>query len=99
MSTLQDLLETCGSHLFVDQGSDGQAIEAVSERLPDANVVSALAFVIKSVDSIDGSALVVSSEEEEVLWILDLQQTFNIRWVWTLNGRDMGASCSDEWQA
>ena len=31
-----------------------------------------LTLIIESVDTVDAGALVVASEEEEVLWILDL---------------------------
>lgn len=33
---------------------------------------SCLTFVVKSIHSIDGRALVISSEQEEVFWVFDL---------------------------
>ena len=45
-----------------------------------------LTFIIKSVDSVDGSTLVVSSQQEEVLRILDLvsqQQTDGLQTLFT----------------
>jgi hypothetical protein len=61
-----------GENLLIDDGSNGQAVEAVGKRLPQLNVVSALALVIEAIDSVDGSTLVVATEDEEVLGVLDL---------------------------
>ena len=58
--------------LFVDDGGNGEAIEAVGKGLPQLDVVPPLAFVVESVDAVDGRALVVSAQDEEVLGILDL---------------------------
>ena len=61
-----------GEDLLVDDGSDGQAVEAISESLPKLDVVSSLALIVETVDAVDGSALVVTAENEEVLGVLDL---------------------------
>jgi hypothetical protein len=61
-----------GEDLLVDNGSDGQAVEAIRERLPQLDVVAALAFVVEAIDTVDRGALVVASEDEEVLGVLDL---------------------------
>jgi hypothetical protein len=58
--------------LLVNDGSNWEAVEAVSKSLPQLNIVPSFALVIESINSIDGSALVISSEEEKVLWVLDL---------------------------
>lgn len=58
--------------LFVDDCSDWQAVEAIGKCLPQLDVVTALAFVVETVDTIDGSTLVVTSEDKEVFGILDL---------------------------
>jgi hypothetical protein len=58
--------------LLVDDGSNWQAIEAVGKRLPKLDIVSTLAFVVEAIDAVDGCALVVAAEHEEVLGILDL---------------------------
>jgi len=58
--------------LLVHDGSHGQAVEAVCESLPQLDVVSPLAFVVEAVDPVDGRALVVPTEQEEVLGVLDL---------------------------
>ncbi len=61
-----------GEDLIVDDGCDGQAVEAVRKCLPQLDVVSALALVVEAVDAVDARALVVTSEYEEVLGVLDL---------------------------
>lgn len=61
-----------GEYLFVDDGSDGEAVETVCERLPELDVVSSLTFVVETVDPIDRGTLVVATEDEEVFGILDL---------------------------
>jgi hypothetical protein len=61
-----------GEDLLVDDSSDGQAVEAVRKCLPKLDVVAALAFVIEAIDTVDGGALMVASENEEVLRVLDL---------------------------
>lgn len=61
-----------GEDLLVDDGGDGQAVEAVGERLPQLDVVSSFALVVESVDAVDGGALVVTAQDEEVLGVLDL---------------------------
>lgn len=59
-------------NLLVDDGSNWQAVEAVSEGLPQLDVVAALALIVETVNAVDGGALVVATENEEVLWVLDL---------------------------
>ena len=61
-----------GEDLLVDDGSDGQAVEAISESLPKLDVVSSLALIVETVDAVDRGALVVTTENEEVLRVLDL---------------------------
>lgn len=61
-----------GENLLINDGSNGQAVEAVRESLPELDVVATLALVVEAVDAVDGSALVVSAKDKEVLWILDL---------------------------
>ena len=55
----------------VDQRGDRHAVEAILELLPDADGVAALAFVVETIDTVDLTALVVASQEEEVLLELD----------------------------
>lgn len=58
--------------LFINNSSYGQAVETVSEGLPKLDVVSSLALVVEAVYSVDTGALVVASQQEEVLGVLDL---------------------------
>ncbi len=61
-----------GEDLLVDDGSNWKAVEAVSEGLPQLDVVTALALVVKAVDAVDRGALAIASQNEEVLGVLDL---------------------------
>jgi len=61
-----------GEDLLINDGGDGQAVEAVGESLPKLDVIASLALVVETVDTVDGSALVVTTENEEVLGVLDL---------------------------
>jgi hypothetical protein len=73
-----------GKDLLIDDGRNGQAIEAIGECLPKLDVVSSLALVIKSVDAVDGGAFMVSSKNEEVFWVLDLvgqEQADSLEWL------------------
>lgn len=61
-----------GEDLLINDGSDWQAVEAVRERLPQLDVVPTLALVVETVDAVDRGALMVATEDEEVLGVLDL---------------------------
>lgn len=61
-----------GEDLLVNDGGNGQAVEAIGKCLPQLDVVATLALVVKAVDAVDGRALVVTPQDEEVLGILDL---------------------------
>ena len=58
--------------LLVDNGGNGEAVEAVGKRLPQLDVVPTLALVVEAVDTVDGRAFVVAPQDEEVLGVLDL---------------------------
>ena len=58
-------------NFVVDEGGNRHAVEAILELLPDADGVATLAFVVETIDTIDLTALVVASQEEEVLLKLD----------------------------
>lgn len=60
-----------GENFLVNNSCDWQAIEAIGKRLPEFNVISSLALVVKSVDTVDWSTLVIPTKNEEILWILD----------------------------
>lgn len=61
-----------GENLLVDNGGNGKAVEAVGESLPQLNVVATLALVVEAINAVDGGALVVAAQDEEVFGILDL---------------------------
>jgi len=61
-----------GENLLINDGGNGEAVEAVGEGLPQLDVVSSLALVVEAIDTVDGGALVVSTQNEEVLRVLDL---------------------------
>ena len=58
--------------LLVDDSSDREAVEAVGESLPQLDVISTLALIVETVDSVDGGALMVATEDKKVLGVLDL---------------------------
>lgn len=55
--------------LLIDDCSNWQAVEAISERLPEFDVVPSLALVVEAVYPVDGCALVISAKDEEVFRI------------------------------
>ena len=61
-----------GEDLLVDNSGDRKAVEAVGEGLPKLDVVATLALIVETVDTVDGGTLVVSSQNKEVLRVLDL---------------------------
>ena len=61
-----------GEDLLVNDGGDGQAIEAICEGFPQLDVVPSLALIVEAVDAVDRGALVVTSQDEEVLRVFDL---------------------------
>lgn len=58
--------------LLINDSGDGKAVEAISERLPELDVVSALALIIEPIDTVNRGTLVVTAEDEEVLRVFDL---------------------------
>ena len=61
-----------GEDLFINDGGNRKAVEAVGESLPQLDVVSALALIVETVNTVDRGTLVVSTQNEEVLGVLDL---------------------------
>lgn len=66
-------------YLFIYQCCYWQAIEAVCKCFPESNIVTPFAFIIEAINSIDGSAFMIASEQEEVLRILDLQDHIHMK--------------------
>ena len=61
-----------GENLLVDDSGDRQAVEAIRKSLPKLYVVTTLALIVEAIDTVDGGAFVVTSQDEEVLGVLDL---------------------------
>jgi hypothetical protein len=58
--------------LFINQSSHGEAIEGIRKDLPKLDGVSSFALVVKAVNTVDSGTLMISAQNEKVLWILDL---------------------------
>jgi hypothetical protein len=54
-----------------DNSSDGQAVEAVAEHTPDLDGVPALAFIVEAVESVDVGALMVTTQQVELVGEFD----------------------------
>lgn len=65
------------TNLLIYQSSNWQAVEAVCECFPQAYVIPPFALIIEAIDPVDGCALMVASQQEEVLRVLDLQ----VQWI------------------
>lgn len=59
-------------NFLVDDCCNRQAIEAISERLPQLDVIPPLALIVEPIYAVDRRTLVVPTQDEEILWILDL---------------------------
>ena len=58
-------------NFLVDEGGDGEAIEDVAKDAPESDRVSTFALIVETVNAIDLSTLVIASQKEEVLGILN----------------------------
>ncbi len=66
----------------VDESCNRHAVEHILKLFPDADAVAALALVVKPVDSVDLTALVVASQQEEVLlefYLVCEQQNYRLQ--------------------
>jgi hypothetical protein len=64
--------------LVIDQRSDRETVETISESFPEFYIISTFAFVIETVNSVNRSTFVISSQQKEVLRVLNFvseQQT------------------------
>jgi hypothetical protein len=61
-----------GEDLLIDNGGNWKTVEAVGEGLPQLDVISSLALIVETVDTVDRGALVVAAQNEEVLGVFDL---------------------------
>ena len=60
-----------GKDLFINDSCDRQAIETISECFPELDIIPPFAFVVKSIDSVDGGTFMITPEDEKILRILD----------------------------
>jgi len=58
-------------NFFINNSSNRKTVETISESFPELNVIASLALVIETIDSVNRGTLVVSSEKEEVLRVLN----------------------------
>ncbi len=57
--------------LIINHSSARKAVESVAKLFPHFDREASAAFIVKSINSIDTSTFVVSSQEEEIFGILD----------------------------
>lgn len=60
-------------YLVIDDGSHGEAVEAVGEYLPQPDIEPPLALIIEPINPIYLRVLVVTSEEENLVGVADLE--------------------------
>lgn len=58
-------------NLLINNSGNGKAVETIGESFPQLNIVAALALIVETVDAVDGGTLVVTSQDEKVLRVLD----------------------------
>lgn len=57
---------------FVNKCTNWQTVEDIRKDFPEFNRVAAFALIIKAINTINLRALVVASQQEEILGVLDL---------------------------
>ena len=58
--------------LLINDGSHREAVEAICECLPQTNVVTPLALIVKTMNAVNTGTLMIPSQQEEVLRVFDL---------------------------
>jgi len=58
-------------NFFINNCSNRKTVEAISESLPQLDIVATLALIIETIDSVDRCTFVISSQQEEVLGIFN----------------------------
>lgn len=61
-----------GEYLLINDRGDRKTIEAICESLPELDIVPSLTLVVKSINTIDGGALMISTQYEKILGVFDL---------------------------
>ena len=57
-------------NFLINQRSYWQAIEDIAEHAPESDRVAALALIVEAVDAVDLGALVIATQQEEILRVL-----------------------------
>lgn len=71
-------------NFIINDCSHGQTVEALCKMLPKTHTETPFAFIIEPIYSVDGSAFMVSAEEEKVVWVLDFVQEEEAYCLYTL---------------
>ena len=58
-------------NFLINQGDDRKTVEAICESLPKFDVIATFALLIKSVNSVNTSTLMVTAKHEKVLRVLN----------------------------
>jgi hypothetical protein len=58
-------------NLLIDQSSNWKTIEHIGEYFPELNGVPAFALIVKTINPVNLSALMIASQKKEVFWVLD----------------------------
>jgi len=58
-------------YFLINDRGNWKTIEAIRERFPELDVVPALTFIIKAINSVDRGTFVVPSQKKKVLWVFD----------------------------
>jgi len=61
-------------NFIIDNGGDWKTVETVGKCFPNFNRKTAFTLVVKSVNTVDGGALVVTAQQEEVFGIFYLKK-------------------------
>jgi hypothetical protein len=71
-------------NFLVDDCAHGQTVKDVWEYFPEFDRVSSFTFIVKAINTVDLSTLVVAAEEEKVFRELDLiteEQSYSFDWL------------------
>lgn len=58
---------------FINNGSDGQTVEDIAKRLPELDIVATTTLIVKAINTIDTSTLMIATQDEKVFGIADLE--------------------------
>jgi hypothetical protein len=69
------------NNLVINDGTTWKTVEGVAKLFPHFYREATTAFVIKTINTIDASALMISSQEKEILGVFNFvgkQQTYDL---------------------